>query len=101
LGAYYAATNGVLAAVASSALAPNLRTSGLAFLNTLLGICKLVSSVVFGLLWTSGAMTTPVWVFSLGLIAALLASAMILDEKKIAWSACKGCFGCKRCGKRY
>jgi len=101
LGVYYAATNGVLAAVASSALAPNLRTSGLAFLNTFLGICKFVSSVVFGLLWVSGAMTTPVWAFSLGLMAALVASAMILDEKKIAWAACKGCFGCKRCGKRY
>jgi MFS family permease len=64
LGAYYAATNGVLAAVASSAVAPNLRTSGLAFLNTVLGICKLLSSVLFGLLWTSGAMQTPVWIFS-------------------------------------
>jgi len=101
LGAYYAATNGVLAAVASSALVPDLRTSGLASLNTFLGICKLLSSVVFGWLWVSGAMRTPVWVFSLGLMVALVVSAVILGEKKIAWSACKGCFGCKRCGKRY
>ena len=101
LGAYYAATNGVLAAVASSALAPNLRTSGLALLNTFLGICKLASSVVFGWLWTSGAMTTPVWVFSLGLVAALVAATIILDENRIAWAACKGCFGCKQCGKRF
>jgi predicted MFS family arabinose efflux permease len=101
LGAYYAATNGVLAAVASSAVAPNLRTSGLAFLNTVLGICKLLSSVLFGLLWTSGAMRTPVWVFSLGMMVAFVVSAWILSDKKIAWAACKGCFGCKRCGKRY
>lgn len=101
LGAYYAATNGVLAAVASSALAPNLRTSGLAFLNTVLGICKLISSVLFGLLWTTGAMKTPVWIFSFGLMAAFVVSGWILNDKKIAWSACKGCFGCKRCGKRY
>jgi len=101
LGAYYAATNGVLAAVASSALAPNLRTSGLAFLNTGLGICKLFSSVLFGLLWTTGAMKTPVWIFSFGLMAAFVVSGWILNDKKIAWSACKGCFGCKRCGKRY
>ena len=101
LGAYYAATNGVLAAVASSALAPNLRTSGLAFLNTVLGACKLVSSVLFGLLWTTGAMKTPVWVFSLGLMAAFVISGWILNDKQIRWSDCKGCFGCKRCGKRY
>ncbi|MFI5090924.1 MAG: MFS transporter [Terriglobales bacterium] len=101
LGAYYAATNGVLAAVASSALAPNLRTSGLAFLNTILGVCKLFSSVLFGLLWTTGAMKTPVWIFSFGLMAAFVVSGWILNDKKIAWSACKGCFGCKRCGKRY
>jgi MFS family permease len=101
LGVYYAATNGVLVAVASSALAPGLRTSGLAFLNTFLGICKLLSSVLFGLLWTSGAMRTPVWVFSLGLTTALVVAVVILGEKKIAWAACKGCFGCKRCGKRF
>jgi predicted MFS family arabinose efflux permease len=101
LGAYYAATNGVLAAVASSAVAPNLRTSGLAFLNTVLGVCKLLSSVLFGLLWTSGAMRTPVWVFALGLMASFLVSAWIMTDKKIAWSACKSCFGCKRCGKSY
>jgi predicted MFS family arabinose efflux permease len=101
LGAYYAATNGVLAAVASSAVVPNLRTSGLAFLNTILGICKFASSVLFGLLWTSGAIKTPVWVFSLGLVAAFLVSAWVLTDKKIKWSDCKGCFGCKTCGKRY
>jgi len=101
LGAYYAATNGVLAAVASSALVPDRRTSGLAFLNTFLGICKLLSSVLFGLLWTSGVMRTPVWIFSFGLIVALVASASILTETKIRWSACMGRIGCKRCGKCY
>ena len=101
LGAYYAATNGVLAAVASSALAPNLRTSGLAFLNTVLGICKLISSVLFGLLWTTGAMKTPIWIFTLGLMAAFAVSGWILNDDKIKWADCKGCFGCKRCGKRY
>jgi len=101
LGAYYAATNGVLAAVASSALAPDLRTSGLAFLNTVLGICKLLSSVLFGFLWTAGVMKTPIWVFSFGLMVAFVVSAVVLGENKIAWAACKGCFGCKRCGKRY
>ena len=101
LGAYYAATNGVLAAVASSALTPNLRTSGLAFLNTFLGLCKFLSSVLFGWLWVSGAMKTPLWVFSFGLLVAFVASVSILTDKRIAWSACMGRIGCKRCGKCY
>jgi len=101
LGAYYAATNGVLAAVASSALAPNLRTSGLALLNTILGVGKFVSSVLFGLLWTTGAMKTPLLVFGFGLMAAFVVSGWILNNDKIKWADCNGCFGCKRCGKRY
>jgi MFS family permease len=101
LGAYYATTNGVLAAVASSALAPELRTSGLAFLNTFLGGCKLLSSIVFGLLWASGAMRTPIWVFSCGLIIAFVCSASMLGENRIRWSVCMGRIGCKRCGKCY
>lgn len=101
LGAYYAATNGVLAAVASTALAPELRTSGLALLNTFLGICKFLSSVLFGWLWVSGAMRTPVWVFSFGLMTAFVVASVILGENKISWASCKGCFGCKRCGKRF
>ena len=101
LGIYYAATKGVLAAVASTALAPEMRTSGLALLNTVLGICKFVSSVLFGWLWVSGAMKTPVWVFSFGLLAAFMVSTFILGENKISWASCKGCFGCKQCGKRF
>jgi len=101
LGAYYAATNGVLAAVASSALAPNLRTSGLAFLNTFLGLCKFLASVLFGWLWLSGAMRTPLWFFSFGLVVAFVASVWILTDKRISWSACMGRIGCKRCGKCY
>jgi len=101
LGAYYAATNGVLAAVASAALAPHMRTSGLALLNTFLGICKFFSSVLFGWLWMSGAIRTPLWVFSFGLLASFVASIAILTDKKIAWSACMGRIGCKRCGKCY
>ncbi|HTF67392.1 MAG TPA: MFS transporter, partial [Edaphobacter sp.] len=53
-GAYYAATDGVLAALASSTLSPELRTSGLALMNTATSLSRLVSSVLFGWLWVSG-----------------------------------------------
>src|SRR5262249_39079728 len=81
LGAYYAATDGVLAALGSAALEPKLRASGLAALNTTVGLCKLCSSVLFGLLWTAGGTMIPVWIFAVGLTAAIVLSAAILTRR--------------------
>jgi len=81
-GAYYAATDGVLAAMASAILTPELRTSGLALMNTATSVSRLVSSVLFGWLWASGTMKTAVWVFLLGLLAAVLMSAWILAQQR-------------------
>jgi MFS family permease len=81
-GAYYAATDGVLAAMTSSTLTSELRTSGLALMNTATSLARLVSSVVFGLLWTSGSMKTPVWGFLFGLSAAILMSVLFLGSRR-------------------
>jgi MFS family permease len=81
-GAYYAATDGVLAAMTSATLGAELRTTGLALLNTASSLSRLVSSVLFGWLWASGAMRTAVWTFLLGLSAAGIVSAYILAERK-------------------
>lgn len=76
-GAYYAATDGVLAAMGSSILTPQLRTSGLAMLNTVTSLSRLVSSVLFGWLWAANAMTIAVWTFLFGLLAAIMISVLI------------------------
>ena len=81
-GAYYAATDGVLAALASSTLSPELRTSGLALMNTATSLSRLISSVLFGWLWVSGTMKTPVWSFLLGLSAAIVISVLILANRR-------------------
>jgi len=81
-GAYYAATDGVLAAMTSATLGAELRTSGLALLNTATSLSRLVSSILFGWLWTSGAMRTAVWMFLLGLSGAVIISVLILAERK-------------------
>jgi len=81
-GAYYAATDGVLAAMTSATLGAELRTTGLALLNTASSLSRLVSSVLFGWLWASGAMRTAVWTFLLGLLAAGIVSVCILAERK-------------------
>jgi len=78
LGAYYAATDGVLQAIASAVLPDNLRASGLALLVTAVSLAKLVSSVAFGLVWTLGGLETATAAFVVGLVVALLAAAAIL-----------------------
>lgn len=47
LGAYYAATDGALMALASEIVPPELRTSGLALLTTGMSLARLLSSLLF------------------------------------------------------
>ena len=71
LGLYYAATEGVLMALGSALLPGGLRTSGLAVLTTALAVARLGGSVLFGVLWTSVGIEAAVWVFLVGLGAAI------------------------------
>ena len=48
LGAFYAMTDGVFAALASSELPPERRATGLALVSTCNDVGRLVSSVFFG-----------------------------------------------------
>src|SRR5919108_179005 len=68
-GAFYAATDGVLMALASSIVPDQLRGSGLAFLVTATSLARLLSSVVFGALWT--AFGTDVAIAAFGLMLVL------------------------------
>ncbi len=52
-GAFYAATDGVLAALVVPAIPDHLKTTGLALMQTGQALAYLVSSVAFGLLWSS------------------------------------------------
>ena len=67
VGAYYAATDGVLMALASSTVPAHLRGSGLALLVTATSLAKLVASIAFGALWTAFDAETAVIAFAVGL----------------------------------
>ncbi len=70
-GVFYAATDGVLMAVAGPLLPAELRTTGLALIQTGQALAYLVSSVLFGLAWQ--------WWGEAGAIrAAVLAAALTL-----------------------
>jgi MFS family permease len=72
LGAYYAASDGVLMALASAQVPAPLRTSGLALVTTATALARLLSSVAFGLAWLRMGPTRAVGGFAIGMIAVLL-----------------------------
>jgi MFS family permease len=72
LGAYYAATDGVLAALASATLPATLRGTGLGALTTSITLARLVGSVLFGYVWTTRTMAVAVQVFGGALVVALV-----------------------------
>jgi len=78
LGAYYAATDGVLMALGSTALPATLRGSGLALLATATSVARLLSSVLFGAVWTVGGLQTAIALFAAGLAGAILVAIVVL-----------------------
>jgi len=78
LGLFYAATEGVLMAMASARVPPEIRTSGLALIVTVVGVGKLVSSLVFGWMWQTYGIAPSLWVFGVALAALLPVVALLL-----------------------
>jgi MFS family permease len=71
LGTYYAATDGILAVVATSILPDQQRASGLALLDGAMALTAFGASTVFGAIWEWKGATFAVAVFLVGLILSL------------------------------
>jgi MFS family permease len=71
LGAYYAATDGVLMAMASAVLPPHLRGTGLATVVTVSSLARFASSLAFGAVWVVVGVDAALLVFLVGLATAL------------------------------
>jgi MFS family permease len=78
LGTYYAATDGILPALAAGVTPDRLRTSGIALVQTAVAGGRLLSAVVFGLLWTTWDQRAALVVFTLGLAVAVPVTAALL-----------------------
>jgi len=72
LGSYYAATDGVLMALASRVLPTHLRTTGLALLTTGTGLARLLASTLYGIVWSWFGAERALMIFIGGLVAVLL-----------------------------
>ena len=78
LGAYYAATDGVLMALGSAVVPDEVRGSGLALLGTATSIARLVASLLFGALWTLWGIHAAMSWFGIALVAAMALAALLL-----------------------
>ncbi|HEY6691583.1 MAG TPA: MFS transporter [Solirubrobacteraceae bacterium] len=80
LGAYYAATDGVLMALGSGHVSETLRGSGLALLGTAVSVARLFASVLFGALWTWLGIQTALAIFAGALVVAMAVAAVALRD---------------------
>ncbi len=78
LGAYYAATDGVLMALGSAVIPEEVRASGLALLRTATSLARLVASIAFGALWTVWGIETAIACFAAALAVATALAALVL-----------------------
>ena len=79
LGAYYAATDGVLPALASSVLRQGHLTTGIAVVGTTTGLARLVASSLFGAVWTWYGASAALALFAGGLALSLPLAARLLQ----------------------
>lgn len=78
LGAFYAMTDGVFAALASAALPAERRATGLGIVGTCNDVGRLASSIAFGWLWSRGTPDTAVRTFVPVLLIALGVSVAVI-----------------------
>ena len=82
LGSYYAATDGVLAAMGSAVLPPALRGRGLAILGTGTSLARFASSLAFGFVWVHATAPLAMAAFAVVLVCALAAAGFVLTRVK-------------------
>jgi MFS family permease len=81
-GFHYAATEGVLLALASQMVPADVRSSGLAILATCIGLAKMASSLIFGWLWTTVGTQAALFAMGIALAGALVGALRLLGQRK-------------------
>lgn len=77
-GLFYAATDGILMALAGPVLPDRLRTTGIALIQTGQALAYLLSSVLFGLAWQTWGPATASRVAALAVVVAVAATLLLL-----------------------
>jgi MFS family permease len=78
LGVYYAATDGVLAAIAGQLAPPHVRATGIAAVQTAVVAGRAGASLLFGLVWALTDRDVAVVLFAVGLALAIPVAAFVM-----------------------
>ncbi len=78
LGGYFAATEGVMTALAGAVLPEKLQASGIGILITVVSIGQFVSSLAFGALWFAIGLQSAILIFAAALVLAIAVAAPLL-----------------------
>jgi hypothetical protein len=78
LGGYFAATEGVITALAGAVLPEKLQASGIGILITVISVGRLLSSLAFGALWFALGLEDAVLIFAGALFVAMAVAAPLL-----------------------
>ncbi len=84
LGTFYAATDGVLAALASQLVPVASRASGISAAQTVVAAARFGASVAFGVLWQFQGLTTALVVMTIGLLIAIPLAGWLLRIREAA-----------------
>jgi len=84
LGGYFAATEGVLTALAGGLLPEKMQASGIGLLITVVSLGRLLSSVLFGALWFAVGLQAAVLCFAVALVLAIVLAAPLLHRAQRA-----------------
>lgn len=82
LGGYYAATDGVLAALTSTVLPEDQLTTGLGIVGTATALSRLLAASLFGAVWSWRGPTPALLVFAGGLVLAVTLAATLLRVRR-------------------
>jgi MFS family permease len=82
-GGYYAATDGVLMALASTTIPDDLRASGLAVLTSVTSLGRFGGSVSFGLIWTMYGEKVAIAFLLGGLSVATIGALTLVKENQV------------------
>ena len=80
LGTFYAATDGVVSALASQAVPEASRATGIASVQTAVGLSRFASSVCFGVLWQLTGRSVALVAVGLALAVAIPVAARLLRQ---------------------
>jgi predicted MFS family arabinose efflux permease len=91
LGTFYAASDGVLAALVSRLVPADARGSGLAAAQTVVVLARFASSLMFGALWVAAGRQPALLIVAAGLAAAIPVAAWLLRGADPVATAPRSC----------